>query len=125
MVIFGGDGGGLLNDLWSLDLTQTVDVTMPSEAPHNFKLLGNYPNPFNPITVVVFEIPKQSYISLNVFNTRGQHVKSLVSGVLYPGLHRISWDGTNDSGLTVGSGVYFYELRSPQFRETAKMVLLR
>ncbi len=125
MVIFGGDGGGLLNDLWSLDLTQTVDVTMPSEVPHNFKLLGNYPNPFNPITVVVFEISKQSYISLNVFNTRGQQVKSLVSGVLYPGLHRIGWDGTNESGLTVDSGVYFYELRSPQFRETANRVLLR
>ncbi len=87
----------------------------------------NYPNPFNPTTSIVFEIPDGSAqrVSLVVYDVTGARVRTLHEGVVQPGRHVVAWDGRGESGAAVGSGVYFYRLATPQQALTRKMVLLK
>jgi hypothetical protein len=96
-------------------------LTMPEE----FALMQNYPNPFNPETNIDFSLPKEQEVSLVVFNLLGQQIRTLVSGALGPGQHTAHWDGHNDKGAQVPSGVYFYRLYTSEFSQTNKMVLVR
>tara|TARA_B100001250_G_scaffold400043_1_gene410132 strand:- start:728 stop:1492 length:765 start_codon:yes stop_codon:yes gene_type:complete len=95
--------------------------TVPSE----FALLQNFPNPFNPSTEIKFSIPKTEYVSLNIYNTIGQKVRSLKSENMVAGYHSIIWDGTNDSGKLVSTGMYFYSIKSNKFNKTRKMLFLK
>jgi len=95
----------------------------------DLNLFPNYPNPFNPTTVIPFELPGEAgtrrHVILTVFDLRGRHVMTLVDSELESGSHRIMWDGTTDRGNTVSSGVYFYTLRSQGITFTRKMVLAK
>jgi hypothetical protein len=88
-------------------------------------LIENYPNPFNPETMISFSIPNEGTISINVYNIRGQKVRNLVNGDYSSGHHSVVWDGTNDSGVSVGSGVYLYRINAGEFTATRKMVLMK
>lgn len=89
-------------------------------------LLGNYPNPFNPHTNIRFRIgATNTEFDLSIFNSRGQKVKTLHKGMLDPGTHLLNWNGTDQQGLPVSSGVYFYKLSAPGFLESRKMLLLK
>ncbi|RMF56466.1 MAG: choice-of-anchor D domain-containing protein [Calditrichaeota bacterium] len=90
-------------------------------------ILGqNYPNPFNPMTVIPFQISRQGKVSLVVYNTLGQVVRSLVDETLTPGFYEFSWDGRDDSGDQVSSGVYLYRLEMDgKPLQIRKMVLMR
>ena len=90
-----------------------------------FSLAQNYPNPFNPITTIRYQLGKRSHVILEISNVLGQTVRSLVNEVESSGLHVASWDGTNTAGAAVGSGVYFYRLRTAGFTSVRRMVLLR
>jgi hypothetical protein len=91
-----------------------------------FALFANYPNPFNPRTVIPFQISERSQITIRVFNTLGEQVKKLLDHESYPpGKHHTSWDGTNEQGQPVSSGVYFYRMDAGQFKMTRKMILIR
>jgi hypothetical protein len=90
-----------------------------------FSLAQNYPNPFNPITTIRYQLGKRSHVILEISNVLGQMVRSLVNEVESSGLHVASWDGTNTAGAAVGSGVYFYRLRTAGFTSVRRMVLLR
>ncbi len=79
-------------------------------APRSFTLFQNYPNPFNPETEIRFYLDKQRSVELRVYNTLGQVVKSLVKAKLPAGFHTVVWDGTNDAGRQMPSGVYMYSL---------------
>ncbi|MFQ6103970.1 MAG: T9SS type A sorting domain-containing protein [Candidatus Glassbacteria bacterium] len=85
----------------------------------------NYPNPFNPSTVIEFSLARESQVEISIYDLQGRKVKTLVTEYLSSGDHKIQWDGKNDQGNEVGSGVYFLRLRVNDTAETRKMVLLK
>jgi hypothetical protein len=95
------------------------------EIPSEFLLSQNYPNPFNPVTNMNFELPRSGRVLLTIYNVRGQEVKTLINENLNYGLHTASWQGIDNMGRPVSSGVYFSELRSRGVRKTRKMVFLK
>jgi hypothetical protein len=89
-------------------------------------LSNNYPNPFNPTTTIRYSIKERAHVSLKVYNVAGQLVRTLVDEVQAPdAIQPVTWDGSNDVGQTVSSGVYFYKLVTKNFSQTKKMVLLK
>jgi hypothetical protein len=95
------------------------------KLPTEFGLAQNYPNPFNPETNIDFQLPKESDVSLVVYNLLGQTVKTLVNGRVAAGEHTARWDGRDQNGSQVPSGVYFYKLTTSEFTQTYKMTMLR
>lgn len=93
--------------------------------PTDFALSQNVPNPFNPTTNISFALPKDSKVSLSIYNVLGQHVKTLVDDYMRAGQQTVSWDGTDVTGRTVASGVYFYKLNANEFSQTKKMMMLK
>jgi hypothetical protein len=87
----------------------------------------NYPNPFNPVTRIAYWVPEGSVqeVELVVYDVRGARVRGLVSGPVASGKHVVEWDGRNDGGQTVSSGVYFYRLVEAGFTDTKKMLLIK
>jgi hypothetical protein len=86
----------------------------------------NYPNPFNPTTTIAYTLQSLGAVTLEILDVRGRHVRTLVDGSLEsPGRHEVVWDGTSDEGVRAPSGVYFYHLATPEFRETRRMVLVK
>jgi len=97
--------------------------------PKSFAMGQNYPNPFNPSTTIAYDIPDSEThgvkVDLNVYNIRGQLVRRLVSDVKESGHYVVQWNGENDKGEPVSSGVYFYRIKAGNFVSTRKMVLLK
>jgi flagellar hook assembly protein FlgD len=95
-------------------------------SPAAFRLIQNYPNPFNPSTTISFEIKEtRPDYALSIYNNRGQLVKSLHRGELERGNHSLVWDGKDDNGTSVSSGVYYYKLSSRADNQIRKMVLVK
>ncbi|UCD94540.1 MAG: T9SS type A sorting domain-containing protein [Candidatus Zixiibacteriota bacterium] len=103
----------------------TVGTSSGQILPDHFVLHQNYPNPFNASTRILFELPEATYVLLGVFNSMGQNVKTLVNKHLDAGVHEIQWDGTDQAGNEVATGIYFIRLESGDFIQTRKMMLLR
>ncbi len=95
------------------------------EIPNCFSLNQNTPNPFNPETTIQFKIPKMSQVELSIYNSSGQHIKTLVKSFKTRGIYYIVWDGTNKLGESVSSGIYFYILRAGSVVKIKKCILLR
>jgi flagellar hook assembly protein FlgD len=93
--------------------------------PVDYYLSYNYPNPFNPITSVAFGLPTAGQVRLNIYNVLGQQVRTLVDEYMVAGYHEVSWNGRDDGGQAVSSGVYFYRLEAGQFGQTRKMMLVK
>lgn len=93
--------------------------------PEKIALDQNYPNPFNPTTTIRFGLPVESKVTLSIYNTLGQKIRTLVSGVQRPGYHRATWNGTNRFGHQVSSGVYFYRIESKTGVQAKKMLLIK
>jgi flagellar hook assembly protein FlgD len=99
--------------------------------PEAFALLQNYPNPFNPTTTLRYGIPKDALVTLTVYNVLGQKVTTLKSEIQNVGFHNVQWNGRNDSGSPVSTGVYFYRLEakpvdgSETFSSLKKMLLMK
>jgi hypothetical protein len=91
----------------------------------SFVLHQNYPNPFNPQTIIEYSLNFPSDVSLEIFNVKGQLVKTLVDGHREKGFHRVLWDGENDKGGKTSSGIYFYRLKAKDYVEVKKMIKLR
>ena len=108
---------------WMMNETNT-DVTH-DEVPGAYRLAQNFPNPFNPSTTIKFDMREKGNVTLKIYNVAGQLVKTLVDGVKDAGAYSITWDGTNNLGSRVSSGVYFYKMNTKHFSETKKMVLLK
>ena len=96
-----------------------------SLVPQEFSLGQNYPNPFNPNTEITYNLPAQSDVRITVFNLLGQAVKEIVNDNLPAGPHVASWDGRDESGTTVASGIYLYRLTAGDRTLSRKMVLLK
>ncbi len=93
--------------------------------PDKFKLYQNYPNPFNPETHIEFDLPKEVNIAINIYNLLGQKVKTLIDKKMKAGHHSILWNGIDENGSSVSSGIYFYQLVSPDHMCTKKMTIIK
>jgi hypothetical protein len=90
-----------------------------------FALENNYPNPFNPITTIKYQTPKSADVSLVIYNALGQQVRTLVNGTVEQGTHAVTWNGRNQLGEVVPSGIYFYVLNTGDTQLSKKMVLMK
>jgi len=88
-------------------------------------LKGNYPNPFNPETIIKFALSSTSKTFIQIYNIKGEKVRTLVNEQLDAGHHSVIWNGTDESGRNVASGIYFYKFKTVNFNETRKMLLLK
>jgi len=97
-----------------------------SNIPEKFDLAQNYPNPFNPSTKIMYSLPEISVVTIDVFNVMGQLVKRLVDKEEQKaGRHFVIWNGTNSSGETIASGIYFYRIEAGGFVKSKKMIFLK
>jgi hypothetical protein len=91
----------------------------------NVVLHGNYPNPFNPETKISFSLTQDQEIEITVYNLKGQKVRTLYTGIIPSGEQSVVWNGKDDDGKSVGSGLYFYKLKTKDKELTKKMLLLK
>ena len=98
--------------VWAVPVEEEEDF---SQLPKEFALSQNYPNPFNPTTVIEYALPKASQVRIQIYNILGQKVRELVDEHQEPGYKIIRWDGKDDSGVEVSSGVYFYRIAAGNF----------
>jgi len=108
-----------------LQQAATVSVNDPNVIPGTYFLSQNFPNPFNPSTVIRFGLPKQEKVVLKVYDILGREVKTLVNDDLKQGYHQVEWDGTNNYGTRVTSGIYIYRIVAGNFVETKKMIMVK
>ena len=123
----------LTKDGWSIDnikvLKYSDSVTDISdkfaELPKELKLYPNYPNPFNPSTNIRYSLPKAGNVQLEIFDSSGRKVRSLINDFQSPGDYTFLWNGKSDSGESCAAGIYFYTLKSAKEVLTQKLVLLK
>jgi hypothetical protein len=120
IVIRATDSGAL-----SVDDTLTVGVEATTDLPTQFALHQNAPNPFNPTTKIFADIARAGRVDLRIYDVSGRLVRTLVAKKLPRDRYEFEWDGRDDRGRPVGTGVYFYKLVTSDFEATKKMVLLK
>ena len=107
------------------DFVSDVEDELENQTPQQFNLVQNYPNPFNSQTNIQFEIPIDSKIRVEIFNILGQKVRTLLNDQKSPGYYSINWNGENDFGEAVNSGIYLLKLSTEKYSSAKKMVLLK
>ncbi|OPX32160.1 hypothetical protein B1H10_07855 [candidate division KSB1 bacterium 4484_188] len=100
-------------------------ITQTDFTPNTFRLFDNFPNPFNPTTLIRFQVPGTSHVQLKIYNSLGQEVRTLVNRNQAAGTQSVVWDGRNNAGNSVASGIYYYRLQAGNFVQVKKMMLLR
>lgn len=119
-------GYGKVDFLAALNYVTSVDEKDDAQAaPQAFALLPNHPNPFNPVTQIAYELPRAAHVDIAVFDMLGRKVRTLVSTSMPAGRHETSWDGRNEQGLALSSGVYLYKMQAGNFITARKLVLAR
>jgi hypothetical protein len=120
----------ILSDSWFAEQVHThlsvvaVNQT-PDDLPQVTRLSGNFPNPFNPSTRIQFSLAESGFVLLDVYNARGQKVSSLIQNYLEAGLHLITWNGKNDAGNQLASGVYYLKLKTGNYNKTHKILMIK
>ncbi|MFQ5637234.1 MAG: S8 family serine peptidase [bacterium] len=120
-------GAGRLDAFAAVSVVTSVE-TESAALPTEYRLGQNFPNPFNPTTRLRYTLSalhKNAKVKLEIFNALGQKVRRLVHEIQAAGNHSVEWDGTDDAGRTVATGIYFYRLQAGSFVEMKKMILLR
>jgi hypothetical protein len=97
-----------------------LSIPLSDHNPKSFHLENNYPNPFNPKTIINYELPITNYVKLNIFNQLGEKIVDLVSDKQSAGKHTVEWDATG-----YASGIYYFRIEAGEFQDAKKMVLLR
>ena len=116
---------GLHPHLYFYPRLGTAVESQENSIPDKFKLDQNYPNPSNPITTINYQLPESDRVKFAVFNMPGKHIITLVNKEQAAGNYRIQWDGRDDKGLKVSSGIYLYRLKTGSFIRTRKMIFLQ
>ena len=112
----------------TLELSGELNLQMAKSAtstPERFSLSQNYPNPFNPQTQISYALPERCQVKLAIYNVRGQRVRVLVNELQAARHNTVLWDGKNEDGQEVASGIYYYRLDAGAFSQTRSMVLLK
>lgn len=115
----------LMNDGSGGFMTGVNSENQFSQLPEDYSLSDNYPNPFNPGTIIKYSIPTKSHVSIDVVNILGQKVVTLVNEIKPAGNYQISWNGNDTKGNKAATGIYLYRLRAGDFVDIKKMILLR
>ena len=113
--------GAMSNRIY-VDGVDNKDIT---ELPTVTALKNNYPNPFNPSTLIAFDKATEGNVKIDIYNVKGQKVKSLLNNHYNAGRHVIEWNGVDDDNLQVGSGIYFYRMTTDELTTTRKMIMLK
>lgn len=124
-VTLGGNCGSVDDNMYLVAIQSFATDNIWSKMPGFFTLGQNYPNPFNPITNIKYTVHKPGRVLVAIYNVLGQQVKVLVDRELNPGEYSEQWDATDERGLSVSSGVYFYRIQVSDFAKTKRMMLLR
>ena len=102
--------------------SEIMDIT---PVPSEFALHDNYPNPFNPITTINYDLPKDAYVNLVIYDIMGREVANLASKEMSAGFQTMTWNARNNAGVLVSAGIYFYQIQTRYFVKTKKMILLK
>ena len=102
-----------------------ISMKIKNTLDNSYFLNSAYPNPFNPITSLSYNLPKDGSVKINIYDMMGRNVRTLVDGIQTAGLKSIQWNATNDLGQTVSAGVYLYTIEAGDFTQTKKMILLK
>ena len=94
-------------------------------TPLEYKLEQNYPNPFNSRTVIRFSVRDEGFVTLKIYDVSGKEVKTIVAEEMPAGAYSVDWDGTNNAGMQVASGVYIYQFRTKAYTLSKKMIVLK
>ena len=112
-------------DVSSCDEGESLRVPNINIPANNFTLKDNYPNPFNPLTTISYELLTDGKVNIIIFDLIGKKIKTLVSGFQTAGSKNVNWNATNNQGQPVSAGVYLYSIEAGDFRQTKKMILLK
>ena len=124
-----GNGTGI--ELLSVEPATITSVASRESGPESFQIYQNYPNPFNPSTTIAYSLPEKASVTIMVYDLLGREIKSLSLNAQSAGYQRVVWNGTNNQGSTVSSGVYLYRVRATSlnggktFDRSAKMMMLK
>ena len=113
--------------VWTTTINDSILSYIPkiSKSPTQFNLSQNYPNPFNATTNIEYNLPHSLYVHLSIYNLKGEKIKTLVNQEMNSGSHNVYWDGTNNFGSSVSSGLYLYSLNTNNFQSTKKLLYLK
>ncbi len=110
---------------WQFQFNPTSVMAPETNIPKEFSLSQNHPNPFNPETIIEYQLPISCHVAIIIYNTLGQEIRTLIHGEQQAGYHQIVWDGRDNSGQKVGTGIYLYQMRAGEFGALKKMVLIQ
>lgn len=105
--------------------TGNVVSVKEKSLPNSFELYQNYPNPFNPSTIIKYSIPRNTFVTLKIYDMLGREIKTLINNEVTSGTHSIVWDGFDNNGNKVASGIYIYRLIADGFNTSKKMMLIK
>lgn len=101
-------------------ITYSQEIEIDVKLPNVFELEQNYPNPFNPVTTIKYNLPKASEVALTIYDVLGREIKTIVNEQQQPGSYEVNWNASN-----ISSGIYFYQLKTNDYVNTKKMLLLK
>jgi hypothetical protein len=102
-----------------------VSLDYDTFLPTTFALYQNHPNPFNPITTIRYDLPEDGPVSIIIYDLMGREIKTLVKQVSAPGRYSVNWNGRNQWGKQIASGMYFYRMETPEFQSVKKLIFLK
>ena len=105
---------------YSDEVVVELDIT-----PREYELFQNYPNPFNPSTNIEFQVPQADQVSLIIYDMLGQEIRTLFNDQVVPGRYTVQWDGMDNSGTLMSSGIYIYRITAGDFIESREMILMK
>jgi hypothetical protein len=107
------------------NIYQSTPNLDPIGIPQTTMLKGAYPNPFNPTTNIGFSLAEPSDVSIQIYNQKGQMIKSLLAEYRPAGDHSVVWNGTDENGQSMASGIYYFRMQSGKYSSTRKMILMK
>ncbi|MBD3288592.1 T9SS type A sorting domain-containing protein, partial [candidate division KSB1 bacterium] len=110
---------------FEINSTGINSASSDKNAPSKFELYPNYPNPFNPCTTISYQLPERNHVELMIYNIKGKTIRTLARNEQNAGFYTIQWDGTNENGNYVSSGVYICSIKTGKFQKSFKMLLIK
>ena len=101
------------------------DKNLTTTIPTRYELSQSYPNPFNPLVTIPFALPKTSHVQIEIYNALGRRVATLVNQSLNAGYHTATWNGKNQQGESLASGVYFVRMKAGEYLKNQKIIMMK